>query len=124
MTAWRATQRRKVRKAATALPETRAKENHTNGTWAKTWAKTRGGGANVQRILDAALAVFAPEGFAGARIDAIAAKAGLSKPNLLYYFRPNPGRLPPAWVLTLGTGAVPLARIEAYSDPRAALTDY
>ena len=43
-------------------------------------AKTRGGEANVQRILDAALSVFATEGFAGARIDAIAAKAGLSKP--------------------------------------------
>src|SRR4051812_26628166 len=83
MTAWRAAQKRKVRKAATALPEMPAKVNGPNGTW----AKTRGGEANAQRILDAALSVFATEGFAGARIDAIAAKAGLSKPNLLYYFR-------------------------------------
>ncbi len=49
--------------------------------------KTRGGEANIERILDAALAIFAMDGFAGARIDAIAERAGLSKPNLLYYFR-------------------------------------
>lgn len=82
MTAGRAAQKRKVRKAATALPETFAAEKAK-----ESWAKTRGGEANVQRILDAALSVFATEGFAGARIDAIAARAGLSKPNLLYYFR-------------------------------------
>jgi TetR/AcrR family transcriptional regulator len=126
MTAWRAAQRRKVRKAATALPETLANKE----TWAKengakgTWAKTRGGEANVQRILDAALAVFATEGFAGARIDAIAARAGLSKPNLLYYFRTKQELYLAALRRTLDTWLVPLARIEADSDPRAALTDY
>ena len=49
--------------------------------------KTRTGEANTQRILDAALEVFAAYGFQGARIDQIATAAGLSKPNLLYYFR-------------------------------------
>ena len=49
--------------------------------------KTRAGEANVERILDAALEAFAAYGFRGARIDQIAAAAGLSKPNLLYYFR-------------------------------------
>jgi TetR/AcrR family transcriptional regulator len=48
---------------------------------------TRAGEANIERILDAALEVFAAYGFRGARIDQIAAAAGLSKPNLLYYFR-------------------------------------
>jgi TetR/AcrR family transcriptional regulator len=130
MTAGRAVQRRKVRKAATALPEMRAnkeawaKETPANGTWAKTWAKTPGGEANVQRILDAALSVFATEGFAGARIDAIAARAGLSKPNLLYYFRTKQELYLAALRRTLDTWLVPLARIEADSDPRAALTDY
>jgi TetR/AcrR family transcriptional regulator len=51
------------------------------------YGKTRGGEANVERILDAALLVFSVDGFAGARVDAIAEMAGLSKPNLLYYFR-------------------------------------
>lgn len=38
-------------------------------------------------ILEAALEVFAQHGFRGATIDQIAEAAGMSKPNLLYYFR-------------------------------------
>lgn len=41
---------------------------------------------NEARILDAALDVFSRTGFHGATIDAIAETAGMSKPNLLYYF--------------------------------------
>ncbi|AXI48110.1 TetR family transcriptional regulator [Sulfitobacter sp. SK012] len=37
-------------------------------------------------ILDAALEVFSAHGFRGATLDMISAQAGLSKPNLLYYF--------------------------------------
>ena len=37
-------------------------------------------------ILDAALDVFSVQGFRGATIDQIAEAAGMSKPNLLYYF--------------------------------------
>jgi TetR/AcrR family transcriptional regulator len=38
-------------------------------------------------ILRAALSVFGAHGFRGATVDMIAQAAGLSKPNLLYYFR-------------------------------------
>jgi TetR/AcrR family transcriptional regulator len=41
---------------------------------------------NREAILDAALEVFSAQGFRGATLDQIAAQAGLSKPNLLYYF--------------------------------------
>lgn len=41
---------------------------------------------NRERISAAALEVFAADGFRGATIDAIAARTGMSKPNLLYYF--------------------------------------
>jgi TetR/AcrR family transcriptional regulator len=41
---------------------------------------------NTGAILDAALEVFAQHGFRGATLDQIAEGAGLSKPNLLYYF--------------------------------------
>ena len=41
---------------------------------------------NTQAILDAALEVFSRQGFRGATLDQIASEAGLSKPNLLYYF--------------------------------------
>lgn len=42
---------------------------------------------NTGLIREAALDVFSREGFAGATLDQIAAKAGMSKPNLLYYYR-------------------------------------
>ena len=41
---------------------------------------------NRAAILDAALEVFSAQGFRGATVDQIASAAGLSKPNLLYYF--------------------------------------
>lgn len=41
---------------------------------------------NSQTILDAALEVFSAQGFRGATLDQIADVAGMSKPNLLYYF--------------------------------------
>ncbi|MFS4438927.1 TetR family transcriptional regulator C-terminal domain-containing protein [Paracoccaceae bacterium GXU_MW_L88] len=42
---------------------------------------------NREAILTAALEVFAAHGFRGATVDEIATLAGLSKANLLYYFR-------------------------------------
>ena len=41
---------------------------------------------NREAILDAGLEVFSNHGFRGATLDQIADRAGLSKPNLLYYF--------------------------------------
>jgi len=41
---------------------------------------------NSAAILEAALDVFSAHGFRGATLDQIAEVAGLSKPNLLYYF--------------------------------------
>lgn len=41
---------------------------------------------NRYRILDAALDVFSAHGYRGATLDQIAEAAGLSKPNILYYF--------------------------------------
>jgi TetR/AcrR family transcriptional regulator len=41
---------------------------------------------NRASILEAALDVFSAHGFRGATVDQIALAAGLSKPNLLYYF--------------------------------------
>lgn len=41
---------------------------------------------NRKRILEAALEVFSRHGYRGATLDQIAEAAGLSKPNILYYF--------------------------------------
>lgn len=42
---------------------------------------------NRKAIMDAALDVFSANGFRGSTVDQIAQAAGLSKPNLLYYFK-------------------------------------
>lgn len=52
----------------------------------KTEGSTRIQSINRKLILDAALEVFSAYGFRGATIDQIAEKAGMSKPNILYYF--------------------------------------
>ncbi|PZQ95690.1 MAG: TetR family transcriptional regulator [Cereibacter sphaeroides] len=49
-------------------------------------SRTRIQQRNSETILEAALEVFAQHGFRGATLDQIADVAGLSKPNLLYYF--------------------------------------
>ncbi|MFN3972340.1 MAG: TetR family transcriptional regulator C-terminal domain-containing protein [Gemmobacter sp.] len=51
-----------------------------------TRPRTRIQTRNQETILDAALEVFSAHGFRGATLDQIAEVAGLSKPNLLYYF--------------------------------------
>lgn len=54
---------------------------------ARTKRRTRIQIEKEESILEAALEVFAVDGFRGATIDQIAETAGMSKPNLLYYFR-------------------------------------
>ena len=49
-------------------------------------AQTRIQREKQEVILEAALDVFSREGFRGSTIDQIAEAAGMSKPNLLYYF--------------------------------------
>ncbi|TPW31272.1 TetR family transcriptional regulator C-terminal domain-containing protein [Pararhizobium mangrovi] len=58
-----------------------------NETTGRRACGTRIQRANRERILDAGLEIFSRYGFKGSTIDQIAAKAGMSKPNLLYYFR-------------------------------------
>ncbi len=53
---------------------------------AQTKRRTRIQLEKEEVILEAALEVFANHGFRGATIDQIAEQAGMSKPNLLYYF--------------------------------------
>src|SRR5512138_1753489 len=50
----------------------------------KSW--TRRKQARPKEILDAALAVFAEKGFAAARMEDIAAKAGVTKGTIYLYF--------------------------------------
>ncbi|MEM7269300.1 MAG: TetR family transcriptional regulator C-terminal domain-containing protein [Pseudomonadota bacterium] len=54
---------------------------------AQTRRRTRIQEENETLILDAALEVFSDHGFRGASLDDIARGAGMSKPNMLYYFK-------------------------------------
>ena len=42
--------------------------------------------AKEKRILEAAQTIFARQGYSGARMDDVAAQAGLTKPTLYQYF--------------------------------------
>jgi TetR/AcrR family transcriptional regulator len=86
--------------------------------------KTRIGEANESRILDAALSVFARLGFAGARVDQIAEAAGMSKANLLYYFRTKEDLYRAVLTRTLDMWLEPLRELDADSDPGTALGHY
>ncbi|MCU0884045.1 MAG: HTH-type transcriptional regulator RutR [Beijerinckiaceae bacterium] len=85
---------------------------------------TAAGEANRERILDAALACFARTGLNGTRIEAIALGAGLSKTNLLYYFRSKNALYLAVLTRTLDMWLEPLRAIDADRDPRAALSHY
>ncbi len=87
-------------------------------------ARSRAGLENVERILDAALEVFATFGFRGSRIEQIAAAAGLSKTNLLYYFRTKEDLYLAVLQRTLDMWLEPLRALDPARDPADALGDY
>jgi TetR/AcrR family transcriptional regulator len=86
--------------------------------------KTRIQSQNEQIILDAALEVFSTFGYRGTTIDQIATKAGLSKPNLLYYFRSKDDIYRTVLERTLADWLEPLRRLDAAAEPIAELTRY
>ena len=86
--------------------------------------KSRIGEVNVERILDAALGVFAHHGYSGARIDQIAEAAEMSKPNLLYYFRNKEELYRAVLRRTLDMWLGPLRELDPAKDPREALGNY
>lgn len=84
----------------------------------------RVGQRNRRQILSAAERVFARRGYGGARLDEIAAEAGLPKANLLYYFKSKEALYEAviADILEVWLGA--LGEITVNDDPAEALTGY
>ena len=91
---------------------------------AKPERKTRIQSQNEQIILDAALEVFSAYGYRGGTIDQIAARCGLSKPNLLYYFRRKDDIYEAVLERTLADWLEPLRTLDAAADPVSELTRY
>ena len=75
-------------------------------------------------ILDAALEVFSAYGYRGATLDLIAAKAGLSKPNILYYFDGKEEIHVTLLSQLMETWLDPLKAMQADGDPRQEILGY
>ena len=79
---------------------------------------------NRKAILDAALEVFSAYGFRGATLDQIAIKAGLSKPNLLYYFPSKDAIYVAVLEDTLEEWLQPLKDLDPTGDPVEEIARY
>ena len=75
-------------------------------------------------ILEAALNVFSLHGFRGATIDQIAEAAGMSKPNLLYYFPSKEAMHRRLLTGMLDLWLDPLRELDNEGDPIAELRSY
>ncbi|MEO0767791.1 MAG: TetR family transcriptional regulator C-terminal domain-containing protein [Pseudomonadota bacterium] len=79
---------------------------------------------NRTLILDAALDVFSTHGYRGATLDQIAEAAGLSKPNILYYFSGKEEIHVTLLNQLMETWLDPLVEMDANGEPMEELLDY
>ncbi|MET3660855.1 TetR family transcriptional regulator C-terminal domain-containing protein [Aquamicrobium ahrensii] len=75
-------------------------------------------------ILEAALDVFSANGFRGSTIDQVADAAGMSKPNLLYYFRSKEEIHATLMERLLHTWLAPLREFDDGDDPITEIRSY
>ncbi|KQI70330.1 TetR family transcriptional regulator [Loktanella sp. 3ANDIMAR09] len=86
--------------------------------------KTRIQIRNRKVILTAGLEVFSANGFRGATLDQIAREAGLSKPNLLYYFPSKEAIYTALLDALLDTWLDPLRALDPTGDPITEILGY
>lgn len=79
---------------------------------------------NSATILEAALDVFSAHGYRGATLDQIAEGAGLSKPNLLYYFPSKEAVHAALLGRLLSTWLDPLRAMDPKGDPVTEIMGY
>lgn len=91
---------------------------------ARTQRKTRIQEEKQELILEAALDVFSASGFRGSTLDQIADAAGMSKPNLLYYFRTKEAIHRQLIDRVLTTWLEPLRAFDAEGKPEAEIRSY
>lgn len=77
-----------------------------------------------EAIKEAALEVFSRHGFRGSTIDQIAEAAGMSKANLLYYFKSKEEVFATLIQRLLDAWMEPLRTMDAAGDPRAEIRSY
>jgi TetR/AcrR family transcriptional regulator len=114
------------------MPPIKAKSTTETGgnRAARAPARARSGAVTrIQRekqdlILEAALDVFSLHGFRGATIDQIAEAAGMSKPNLLYYFPRKEEIHKRLMVEMLDIWLAPLRDMDSDGDPIPEIRSY
>src|SRR5690606_38456894 len=114
------------------MPPIKAKSTKKTGGNRTSRAKTRVGPraqTRIQRekqdiILEAALDVFSKHGFRGATIDQIADAAGMSKPNLLYYFPRKEEIHKRLMIEMLDIWLAPLRDMDSDGDPIPEIRSY
>jgi TetR/AcrR family transcriptional regulator len=79
---------------------------------------------NRKALIAAALDVFSEHGFRGATVDRLAAAAGMSKPNLLYYFPTKQAIYLAVLEDTLEEWLQPLAALDPLRDPLTEIGRY
>ena len=79
---------------------------------------------NIAAIMDAALEIFSANGFGGATLDQIAKAAGISKPNLLYYFDGKEAIHITLLSKLLNVWLAPLKEMDQQGDAQAEIMDY
>lgn len=79
---------------------------------------------NRRRILDAALDVFSRHGYRGTTLDQIADAAGLSKPNILYYFTGKEEIHVTLLAQLMETWLDPLVELDPGGDPLTEILQY
>jgi len=102
------------------LPEKVAKDKHMTDAPPLTRIQAR----NRAAILSGGLDVFSTAGFRGATLDQIADAAGLSKPNLLYYFASKDAIYTALLERLLETWLDPLHALDPHGDPMAEVLSY
>ncbi|MEA3534022.1 TetR family transcriptional regulator C-terminal domain-containing protein [Rhizobium sp. CC-YZS058] len=91
---------------------------------AKTQRRTRIQEEKEELILEAALDVFSAHGFRGSTIDQIAEVAGMSKPNLLYYFRTKEAMHRALIERVLDSWLDPLREFDSEGNPETEIRSY
>ncbi|AJY47709.1 TetR family transcriptional regulator C-terminal domain-containing protein [Martelella endophytica] len=91
---------------------------------AKTQRRTRIQEAKEEIILEAALDVFSANGFRGSTVDQIAEAAGMSKPNVLYYFRSKEAMFSELIARVMDVWLDPLRLFDADKEPESEIRSY
>ena len=79
---------------------------------------------NRKKIMTAALEVFSQHGYRGATLDQIAEAAGMSKPNLIYYFDGKEAIHVAVLNALMDEWLAPLAEMDPEGDPLQEILGY